>query len=290
LSYFHTLIDQGRHNFETSYYPQGLKGLIEKYFPGYTLKKDESMHQDWLAPLENPDLKAYAVADAYAGLMLYHRMNAKRLEMKPCPPLPARVEETRLYSEYSPGIPEPKPIYLQPLHPSGSSRQAHWFFSMEEDNEVSTDHDTDSEALYNRLVKCRERVAGEVEIYSRQLTTNCALRTIALTRPKTSDDCMKLRGLFPQLRKILAKEYAKVVTSFQEEIQRVRSMLFDFDWNTYVCANRQSVNRKFMLQQHMSKLDVNPCMSLQIQKVPHQTAPQYRRKESPSYTPGSPPL
>ncbi|KAI4680943.1 uncharacterized protein J4E88_005448 [Alternaria novae-zelandiae] len=221
LSYFQVLVNPGRPNFNSFYYPGGLRGLVEKYFPGYTLKKTEHMHKDWLAPLEtNQELIQYAVADAYAGLMIYHRLNALRLNMQPCPPLPARVEETRAYKEHTSGVfPEPKPIYLQSIHPHGSSRQASWFFSMEEDDEVSTELDTDSRALYDRLVELRQKIANEEEIHPGQLTTDCTLRHIASTRIATTDECIKLRGIFPQLRKILAREYAKVVNAFQEEIQ-----------------------------------------------------------------------
>ncbi|KAH6872576.1 hypothetical protein BKA58DRAFT_148325 [Alternaria rosae] len=141
--------------------------------------------------------------------------------MQPCPPLPARVEETRVYSEYASGvIPEPKPINLQFIHPNGPSRQASWFFSIEEDDEIPTSLDTDSRALYDRLVEFRQKVANEEEMYPGQLTTDCTLRHIASTRLATTDECIKLRMIFPQLRKLVGKKYAKVVNSFQEEMQQ----------------------------------------------------------------------
>lgn len=157
--------------------------------------------------------------------MIYHRLNALRLNMQPCSPLPARVEETRAYSEYTSGvIPEPKPIYLQSVHPNNPSREASWFFPMEEDDEIPISLDTDSRALYDRLVEFRQKVANEEEIYSGQLTTDCTLRHIASTRLATTDECIKLRGIFPQLRKLVGKEYAKVMNPFQEEMQQVRSI------------------------------------------------------------------
>jgi len=90
---------------------------------------------------------------------------------------------------------------------------------MEEDDEVTTELDTDSRALYDRLVELRQKIANEEEIQPGELTTDCTLRHIASTRIATTDECIKLRRIFPQLRKVLAREYAKVVNAFQEEIQ-----------------------------------------------------------------------
>ena len=50
---------------------------------------------------------------------------------------------------------------------------------MEEDDEVPTELDTDSRALYDRLVEFRRKIANEEEIYPEELTTDCTLRHIA---------------------------------------------------------------------------------------------------------------
>jgi hypothetical protein len=87
-----------------------------------------------------------------------------------------------------------------------------------------TSHDTNFKALYDRLVASRGKVANEVRLYPEQLTTNCTLRHIAATRTSEVGECLKLREQFPQLRKLLAKEYVKVVKLFQEERQEVCSI------------------------------------------------------------------
>ncbi|OAL51096.1 hypothetical protein IQ07DRAFT_586658 [Pyrenochaeta sp. DS3sAY3a] len=58
---------------------------------GLPLFKGEVRTSNWSKPLSDEQIK-YAAADAYAGFMLYHRMNAKRLTMNPVPPLPIHAE------------------------------------------------------------------------------------------------------------------------------------------------------------------------------------------------------
>ncbi|EFQ86106.1 hypothetical protein P3342_007929 [Pyrenophora teres f. teres] len=161
--------------------------------------------------------------------MLYYRMNAKRLELCPCPPLPACVEEYFKYPEFEKDgkypIPETRTIQLQPLRSHGKSRDAQWFFSMAEDDEVPMDLDPACQNLYMRLFDCRKEVADSEQKYPKEITTNCALRTIALTRPKTVLECMKLRGTFPPLLKILSKVYVDIVLKFEKELLQLNLLI-----------------------------------------------------------------
>ncbi|KAE8865702.1 hypothetical protein PTNB29_02849 [Pyrenophora teres f. teres] len=171
--------------------------------------------------------------------MLYYRMNAKRLELCPCPPLPACVEEYFKYPEFEKDgkypIPETRTIQLQPLRSHGKSRDAQWFFSMAEDDEVPMDLDPACQNLYMRLFDCRKEVADSEQKYPKEITTNCALRTIALTRPKTVLECMKLRGTFPPLLKILSKVYVDIVLKFEKELLQLNLLM----WTTKIrCQSR----------------------------------------------------
>ena len=58
---------------------------------GLPLRKDEVRVSDWRKPL-TPKQASYAASDAYVGLVLFHTMDAKRLEIKPTPPMPAFAE------------------------------------------------------------------------------------------------------------------------------------------------------------------------------------------------------
>ncbi|GAP88782.1 putative 3 -5 exonuclease helicase [Rosellinia necatrix] len=58
---------------------------------GIPLWKGDVRTSDWSRPL-NPSQIQYAATDAYAGFMLFHCMNAKRLAMDPVPPFPRLAE------------------------------------------------------------------------------------------------------------------------------------------------------------------------------------------------------
>ncbi|KAI6081828.1 ribonuclease H-like domain-containing protein [Hypoxylon rubiginosum] len=59
---------------------------------GLPLPKDPAVREsDWSKPLDN-NQKKYAANDAYAGFMLFHCLNAKRLRMATIPPLPKLAE------------------------------------------------------------------------------------------------------------------------------------------------------------------------------------------------------
>src|SRR5690606_23241801 len=64
----------------------------------------------------------YAAGDAYAGFMLYHCMNAKRVAMKPVPPLPLLADK---YLPFS--LPEIISIRLNPVE-KGTALTAEEFF------------------------------------------------------------------------------------------------------------------------------------------------------------------
>lgn len=58
---------------------------------GLPLYKGSVRTSDWSRPLSKEQI-SYAATDSYAGFMLYHCMNAKRLAMKPTPPHPIYAE------------------------------------------------------------------------------------------------------------------------------------------------------------------------------------------------------
>lgn len=91
LSHLHNLITHGAH--DPTKCTRKLKKLKEQveHHLGLPLNKGEVRTSNWSKPL-SPAQFEYAAADAYAGFMLYHCMNAKRADMNPTPPLPVYVE------------------------------------------------------------------------------------------------------------------------------------------------------------------------------------------------------
>ncbi|KAI4939468.1 uncharacterized protein J4E92_000753 [Alternaria infectoria] len=59
---------------------------------GLPLYKGDVRTSNWSKPLSKDQIN-YAAGDAYAGFMLYKCMNAKRLVMRPTPPLPIHAEK-----------------------------------------------------------------------------------------------------------------------------------------------------------------------------------------------------
>ena len=72
---------------------KAMRGLAKQveFHLGFPLAKGKVRTSDWTLPLSEAQRK-YAAADAYAGLVLYHTMNAKRLQLIPVPPLPSCTE------------------------------------------------------------------------------------------------------------------------------------------------------------------------------------------------------
>jgi hypothetical protein len=58
------------------------------------LFKGEVRGSDWSEPLRMEQI-LYAASDAYAGFMIYHKLNEKRLALDPPPPLPHFAEENK---------------------------------------------------------------------------------------------------------------------------------------------------------------------------------------------------
>ncbi|KAI3392612.1 hypothetical protein diail_5454 [Diaporthe ilicicola] len=91
LSHLHNLVTYGAHDpTKCTRKLVKLKGQVEQHL-GLPLNKGEVRTSNWSKPL-NQDQVEYAAADAYAGFMLYHFMNAKRADMDPSPPLPVYAE------------------------------------------------------------------------------------------------------------------------------------------------------------------------------------------------------
>ena len=91
LSHLHNLVTYGaRASEHVTTKIRSLSFQVEKHL-GLPLWKGNVRTSDWSQPL-NSDQITYAATDAYAGFMLFHCMNAKRLALEPVPPLPVLAE------------------------------------------------------------------------------------------------------------------------------------------------------------------------------------------------------
>lgn len=91
LSHLHNLVRYGeKYPIKVTTRMKALTKQVEEHL-GSPLFKGKVRTSNWSRPL-NKDQIQYAAADAYAGIMLYHCMNAKRLSMNPVPPIPLHAE------------------------------------------------------------------------------------------------------------------------------------------------------------------------------------------------------
>lgn len=113
LTHLHNLVSFGASNPATI--PAGLARQVEQHL-GLPLHKGKVRTSNWSEPLSKDQVK-YAAADAYAGFMLFHCMNAKRMDMDPTPPLPVYAET---YGDTVQGKPSrrrhERPLQLVPVH------------------------------------------------------------------------------------------------------------------------------------------------------------------------------
>ncbi|KAI1104687.1 hypothetical protein F4804DRAFT_341681 [Jackrogersella minutella] len=91
LSHLHNLVTYGLQNPENVTTRLRALSLLVELHLGLPLQKGTVRTSNWSLPLDE-EQKTYAADDAYAGYMLFHRMNALRLQMSPMPPLPKLSE------------------------------------------------------------------------------------------------------------------------------------------------------------------------------------------------------
>lgn len=91
LSHLHHLITPGSHNPGKATFKLCALSAQVKHHLGLPLYKGSVRTSNWSLPLDD-DQKIYAANDSYAGYMLFHCMNAKRLKMSPVPSLPRLAE------------------------------------------------------------------------------------------------------------------------------------------------------------------------------------------------------
>ncbi|KND93412.1 Werner syndrome ATP-dependent helicase [Tolypocladium ophioglossoides CBS 100239] len=84
--------------------PVALSTQVEELLRLPLYKGDSVRSSNWMRPLNARQLHADSASDAYAGIQLYHVLEAKRMEIKPVPPRPHHAE-----LGLSIPIPEPEP-------------------------------------------------------------------------------------------------------------------------------------------------------------------------------------
>jgi ribonuclease D len=250
LSHLHNLITFGGWKPEalTTRFVK-LATLVEKHL-GLPLSKGAVRTSNWSKPLNQLQMD-YAAADAYAGFMLYHRMNSKRAAMRPVPPLP-RLADTYLGLN----LPKVSALQLQPSEEGGQAIVAEEFFKAsvaqkkvqqqstivhqpkstkteeevnKPDSPAKAEHrqesvrhvirkpngpeDATSRAIFERLKRRRKDLAEAENLATYMVAHNVVLERLAEQRPKDMAALEKIKGIGPRQQEMYGAEWLAIISS-----------------------------------------------------------------------------
>lgn len=220
-----------------------LAGMVQWHLDGQMSKDDEVRMCNWKSPL-NSDTdpkqiarRTYAAADAYAGVMLYHRMNARRLAMKPSPPMPLLADEYLPFVGAKHGQ-----VRLQSEKKGEEFTTALEFFKLEDSEDEDEDNDDNGEMkpkkearkskakekkeqldpiaqeLYERLVQRRKTLAVEHQAYKiYNVALNAELRNLAQEQPTDMEGLLMIKGLGKKKQEKYGADWLEVIRKFQED-------------------------------------------------------------------------
>ncbi|KAJ4373492.1 hypothetical protein N0V86_007632 [Didymella sp. IMI 355093] len=246
LSHLHRLVTFGGRKPElVSTKMTSLAHQVEQHLE-HPLYKGDVRTSNWSKPLSQEQIK-YAAGDAYAGIMLYHCLNYKRLQMDPVPPMPIHAEKYLGFKLAGVGS-----LYLEPAEEGGKVMTSAFFFGVPtalEDlskskktgaisktpkstgrtKSATTDIQTDvpvkirrvveldashldamSLALYHELRDWRTDAAAE----GKHRISDAILIRLAEQRPLTVETLLGVKGLGKITQKSYGKQIVGVMLSF----------------------------------------------------------------------------
>ena len=172
----------------------------------HPLYKGDVRTSNWSKALSKDQIN-YAAADAYAGFMLYHCMNAKRLSMKPVPPLPIYAEK------YPPQRSRDDPILLgktdgtvitsedffgvKPIKTlsAGSKSSLHTESGATKVTAPKSRFDQLTQTLHDDLVAHRAALAKNSNTSATRIIPNKTLEILARNRPSDIESLLSTKGI-----------------------------------------------------------------------------------------------
>jgi ribonuclease D len=202
-----------------------LANLVENHL-GLPLAKGPVRTSNWSRPL-NDEQKNYAASDAYAGFMLFHCMNAKRLALTPVPSLPIFAEQYPRKAKGTKGFAPITTLMLHPTEEGGSIVAAREFFGTQKE-EVNSDEKSHEEKevaptliaekgnkttkktaaktpqeplnsaaqiLYDQLAERRKALAQAHGVPVYLIANNSVLHGLAHMTPQNDAELLKVKGI-----------------------------------------------------------------------------------------------
>lgn len=193
---------------------------------GLPLFKGDVRTSNWSKSLSQDQIN-YAAADAYAGFMLYHCTNAKRLAMKPTPPLPVYAEK------YPRGkTSRDDPILLDAG--DGTTITTEEFFGVKpsksgtketkvketkktppvNSNTSKKPLDTVSQALFHELCTRRATLAELAKLPTYRIISDALLKALARERPFDTESLVAVKGIGKIQQKKYGDAWLEVISLF----------------------------------------------------------------------------
>ena len=203
-----------------------LAHLVQDHL-GLPLKKDSVRTSNWSKPLTD-DQRNYAASDAYAGFMLFHCMNAKRLALQPVPGLPLFADQYTRRPKNTKGFEPMTTLMIHSTKGDGAAIAAIDFFTQNND-EPSTKENANEETktsadrvvaqekkpaakrktvvarkplgpvrqiLYDQLSRRRKMLSAQEDglpLYC--IANNSVLWGIAQWLPRDKDELLEVKGM-----------------------------------------------------------------------------------------------
>ncbi|KAF1928363.1 uncharacterized protein M421DRAFT_420907 [Didymella exigua CBS 183.55] len=254
LSHLHRLVTFGGRKPElVSTKMTSLANQVEQHL-GHPLFKGDVRTSNWSKPLSREQIE-YAAGDAYAGIMLYHYLNYKRLQMDPVPPMPIHAEKYMGFKLAGVGS-----LYLEPVEDGGKIMTSAFFFGVptaledlsesKKAGEVRRASKVSESMIETRpttmlsgtqtdvQVKVRRVVEADVSdldttslaLYQelrewradtaadgRSRINNTVLSQLAEQRPLTFEALLRVKGLGKVTQKSYGKQMVEVILSFMSK-------------------------------------------------------------------------
>lgn len=194
---------------------------------GHPLWKGDVRTSNWSKPLSQEQIK-YAAGDAYAGFMLYHCMNFKRLQMRPVPPLPIHAEK---YLSYKLSGIIPLQLALSPGDVATTTSEE--FFGVEMTKTLPTESkqkhqktqvtnskvpeeplDHISQALFEKLVLRRAALAEKATTPAYKIASDSVLKGLARQRPIDTSSMLLIKGIGKVMQEKYGNAWLEVISLF----------------------------------------------------------------------------
>ncbi|CAN9112442.1 unnamed protein product [Alternaria alternata] len=191
---------------------------------GLPLYKGDVRTSNWSKPLSTDQIN-YAAGDAYAGFMLYKCMNAKRLAMKPTPPLPIHAEKypsgkasrddpiildvgdgTTITTEAFFGV-KPAKSGVSGTSPKAPKKIKTTKSSAQPLNDLT-------QALYEELATRRASLAETRKLQPHRIIPDTLLESIARAQPCDTEGLLAIKGIGKIQQAKFGDEWLEVISLF----------------------------------------------------------------------------